>query len=69
MVSRIREIYIRINNVKEIITLLEEIKAKQNEIKELFREIDEIIGIESKIIDEWGSTLDEILLKVDHITI
>ncbi len=69
MINRKREIYIRINRVTEIVNLLKEIKATEQEIRVLFERYDKLNYDENKVFDNWNNYLEDVIQKLDHITI
>lgn len=69
MVERKRDIFIKLDNVKEIVEILIEIKAEQDELRKLFSEYDRLTLEESKIFENWTNYYEEISQKLDHITL
>lgn len=69
MVERKREIFIKLDNVKEIVEVLAQIKAEQDELRKLFSEYDRLNLEESKIFESWSNNYEEITQKLDHITL
>ncbi|MFW6285712.1 MAG: hypothetical protein ACOC16_00915 [Nanoarchaeota archaeon] len=64
-----REIYIKIDKTKEVVNLLKRIKAKEQEIQNLFNTYDRLNIQENKIFENWNSNLDDIITKLDHVTL
>ena len=69
MVERKREIYIKLENVKEIVDLLDEIKELEQETKQLFQHYDNIAAQENDLFENWNNYLEDILQKLDHVTL
>jgi len=67
MVERKREIYLKLENIKEIVELLSEIKAEGDDLKKLFIEYDKLNLEESKIFENWNNYYEDIFQKLDHI--
>ncbi len=67
MVERKREIYLKLENIKEILELLSEIKAEGDDLKKLFIEYDKLNLEESKIFENWNNYYEDIFQKLDHI--
>jgi hypothetical protein len=64
-----REIYIKIDKTDEVIELLKHIKDKEKEIQNLFNTYDRLNIQENKIFENWNSNLDDIITKLDHVTL
>lgn len=69
MVDRKREIFIKLNNVKEIVDTLSSIKEKEDELKKLFAMYDKLSFHEEKTFENWTNYLDDISQKLDHVTL
>lgn len=69
MVERKREIFIKLNNVAEIVDLLVEIKTQQEQLRKVFLEYDQLSLEESKIFENWSNNYEEISQRLDHITL
>jgi len=69
MLERKRDVYLRVEKVSEIVETLKEIMELEEELKELFYEYDTYNLEESKIFENWSSYLDDILLRLDHVTL
>ncbi len=69
MLQKKREIYIKLDKIKELVEILEEINKLQEETKGLFKEADKTIIMENRIFENWGNYLEEISLNLDHISI
>jgi len=67
MVERKREIYLKLENIKEIVELLSEIKKEGDDLKKLFIEYDKLNLEESKIFENWNNYYEDIFQKLDHI--
>ena len=67
MVERKREIYLKLENIKEIVELLSEIKAEGDDLKKLFLEYDKLNLEDSKIFENWNNYYEDIFQKLDHI--
>ena len=69
MVEKKREIFIKVDKVNEIISLLEEIKNKEEYIRDLFLNYDKLNLEENKRFENWNNYLDDIVQKLDHVTL
>lgn len=69
MVERKREIYIKIEGIDEIASLFDEIKQLEEETRKLFKHYDRVSSKENEIIDNWNNYLEDILQKLDHVTL
>jgi predicted transcriptional regulator len=69
MMDKKREIFTRIEKVKEISDLLKEIKTQQTELNELFTLYDRINLEENKLFENWNYSLEEVVQKLDYITL
>lgn len=67
--DRKREIYIKLNNLKEIIEILSSIKNSEEELKKLFNLYDQLSFYEDKVFENWSNYLDDISHKLDHVTL
>lgn len=63
-----KEVYIKINKVKEAVSLLEEFANKNTQIRHLFVEYEKLRHMENEILNSTGDRLKEISSKVEHIT-
>lgn len=69
MINKKREIYIRLHRIQEIVHLLKEIKQNEDELKNLFRTYDELNYEENKMFDNWNNYLEDIVQKLDHVSL
>lgn len=67
MADRKREIYLRLENIKEIVDLLAEVKTQGDDLKKLFIEYDKLNLDEEKIFENWTNHYEDIFQKLDHI--
>ncbi|MCH8519452.1 MAG: hypothetical protein LAT82_01725 [Nanoarchaeota archaeon] len=64
-----REVFIRVQNIKEIVGILEQIEESQNIVKALIPKIEEVKQKEELILNNWMNHLEEIDEKVEHLTL
>ena len=64
-----REIFIKIDKVAQIVETLETIKELEVETEQLFAAYDKLNIKENKIFESWSTNLDEIIQKLDHVTL
>lgn len=64
-----REIYIKLEYVKEIVEVMKEIKQKEESLKQRFYEYDKINSEENRLFENWNNNLDEIMKRLDHVTL
>jgi len=66
MVSK-KDVFIKIERIKEIIQTLEDIDKTNKEIELLIRDIDNLSAMEQKILENWGNYLEDINLKLEQV--
>lgn len=64
-----REIYIKIERIHEIIALIELIKKQEKELNDLFNLYDQLSLEENKLFENWNYYFEEIIQKLDYITL
>ena len=64
-----RDIYIKLENSKEIREIMKEIRKEEAELKKLFERYDKLDKLENKTFENWGSHLEEISQKIEHISL
>ena len=69
MIDKKREIFIRINKINDIVSILGEIKEKEKYIQTLFSSYDKINIEENKLFENWNNYLEDIMQKLDHVTL
>ena len=70
MKDNAREVFIRIQNIKEIINTLKEIEKIQTNINSILPEIESLkVREEEEIMENWTSQLSEIEEDIYHITL
>ena len=69
MIDRKREIFIRLEEVSNIIEILTEIKKKEDLLKSLFKDYDNLNSQENKIFENWRYYLEDLMQKLDHVTL
>ena len=60
-------VFVKVNEYKEILDVLDIIKAKINEIHETLGKINDLRNEEDSEISMWSNTIDEIGKRVDDI--
>lgn len=60
MVSSRREIFVKLDKLQTIVSLMKEIKEQEQEIHQLFKKYKQIADQENKMIATWGHELDNI---------
>lgn len=68
-IDRRKEIYIQVNNPKEIADVLKDIRKESAEVKKLFEEYDKLNLEENKIFDNWSNYIEDSLEKLEHVTL
>ena len=66
MVSK-KDVFIKIERLKEIVETLDEINSTNKEIQQLIHDVDNLSAMEQKILENWGNYLEEINLKLDQV--
>jgi DNA repair exonuclease SbcCD ATPase subunit len=69
MIEKKREIYTKVEKIKEIVEIMSNIKDKEEEINELFALYDKLNLEENKLFENWSNYLDDIVQKLDHVTL
>ena len=69
MVDRKREIFIRLEEIEKIVELLMEIKQKEEEVQRKFQDYDNLLIEENKLYENWNHYLDDVLQRLDHVTL
>ncbi len=69
MVEKKRDIFIKIEKISDIVSVLENIRDKDKYLKRLFNEYDKLNLMENKIFENWSSNMDEIIQKLEHVTL
>ncbi len=69
MIEKKREIFTRIEKVKEISDLIKEIKTNQKQLNDLFTLYDRLNLEENKLFENWNYSLEEVVQKLDYITL
>jgi chromosome segregation ATPase len=60
-------VFVRIDDYKNVLSILELIKNKLEEAKSTLSEINELKNEENSELEMWGSTLDDIEAKLDTL--
>ena len=60
-------VFVKIDDYKDILHILEMIKSKLNEAKETLENINELKNEEDSELELWGSNLNEIEKKIENI--
>jgi len=69
MNNKKREIFIRVENISQIIRFMENIKKREEILSSNFRDYEILSKEENKIFENWPNYLDEINQKLNHITL
>jgi hypothetical protein len=69
MIEKKREIFIKLQHIRSVVTLLEEIKELEEKTKVSFRKYENMNSQENKIFENWNNYLEDIEQKLDHITL
>ncbi|MFT4244526.1 MAG: hypothetical protein ACMXYB_03680 [Candidatus Woesearchaeota archaeon] len=64
-----REVFIRVQHIKEIVSILEEIESSQMKVKNLIPIIEEQKQKEEMVLNNWITHLEEIDEKIEHLTL
>ena len=64
-----REVFIRVQHIKEIVSILEEIESSQMRIKNLIPIIEEHKQKEELVLNNWLTHLEEVDEKIEHLTL
>lgn len=64
-----REVFIRVQHIKEIVSILEEIENSQQRIRKLIPAIEEHKQREELVLNNWMGYLEEIDEKIEHLTL
>ena len=69
MINRKREIFIKLDEISEIINVLTEIKNKENSLKSLFSDYDNLNSQENKTFENWSYYIEDLIQQLDHVTL
>ena len=69
MVTKKREILIKLEETEELSRLVNEIRKLEETIKEQFEQYEEISQEEDEIFENWWYYLEEISHNLEHITL
>lgn len=69
MKTNSREVFIRVQNIKEIIDTLTQIEKHQTKINTIIPKIEELKEKEVSILEGWSTKLDEIEGEIQHLTL
>ncbi|MEC8339776.1 MAG: hypothetical protein VXZ40_04060 [Nanoarchaeota archaeon] len=69
MIEKKREIFIKLQNIAQVVSLLEEIKELEEKTKQSFRTYESLNTQENRIYENWSTYLEDIEQKLDHITL
>lgn len=64
-----KEVFIKLEQVKEVAHLLESIKMGQDKIRNLFSVIDDLKSKEEIILNNWIETIDDVNDKIESIVL
>lgn len=67
--ERKREIYIKIEQIENIKTLMEEIRELEEDTKKLFRHYESVSHRENEMLENWNNYIEDILQKLDHVAV
>ena len=68
-ITRKKEIYVQLQNPKEISDILKEIRKESEGIKKLFEQYDKLNLEENQVFDNWSNYIEEFSEKLEHITL
>jgi len=69
MLDRKRDIFIKLEELSEIVDIMLEIKEKEEKLKGRFYEYDKLSLEENKIFENWNVALEDVVHKLDHVTL
>ena len=69
MVDKKRDIFIKIQNVENILEVLTNIKKQEEYLTQLFEGYDSLNIEENKIFDNWSNNLEEVIQRLEHVTL
>lgn len=64
-----KEVFIRLQNIKEIVGLLDSIKESQDSLHQLFSEVESLKAQELKIFEHWSSQLEDLDDKMEYLVL
>lgn len=67
--DRRREIYIRLEQLPEVVELMKSVKNREEYLKKLFYEYDKLNLAENKYFENWSNYLEDVHTKLDHLTL
>ena len=69
MLGKKREIFIKLDNTKEIVDLMKEIKKEEETLKKLFDKYDKLNAEENRLFENWNNHLEDVVQKLDHVSL
>lgn len=69
MTTNAKEVFIRFQNVQEIVLTLEQIKEVQDNLNTMFLNIENLKVQEEKILENWMLQLEELDEKVEYLAL
>jgi hypothetical protein len=65
--DRRREIYIKIDELSELIKIMKTIKSKENQMNKLFDKYDSLNLDEHKLFENWNNYLEDTFTRMDNL--
>lgn len=69
MIEKKRDIYIRLEMIRELVEVMKEIKFKEEELRKKFNEYDRLSIEENKLYENWNTQIEDTMHRLDHITL
>ena len=69
MVDKKRDIFIKLQNIEKILEVLTNIKKQEEYLTQLFEGYDSLNIEENKIFDNWSNNLEEVIQRLEHVTL
>jgi hypothetical protein len=65
--DRRREIYIKIDELSELVKIMKTIKSKENQMNKLFDKYDSLNLDEHRLFENWNNYLEDTFTRMDNL--
>ena len=67
--DRKRDIFIKVERIREIAELVDKIKKDEDDLRRLFERYDKLNLEENKVFENWSGYIEDIEQKLEHVTL
>ncbi|NQZ85274.1 MAG: hypothetical protein HRU03_06150 [Nanoarchaeales archaeon] len=65
--DRRREIYIKIDELSELVKIMKTIKSKENQVRHLFDQYDSLNIEEHNLFENWSNYFEDTFTRMDNL--